>query len=73
MFNFEQMRNLEGDWEVTDPRGRRVSFNFCVYTEGDSAGCSHDTFAYMKEGSACKELTSDEPKAEIDLFVERAS
>lgn len=50
LFNFEQMRNFDGDWEVTDSRGRSVKFNFCMYSEGEQNGCQHDSFAYMKEG-----------------------
>lgn len=66
------MRNLDGDWEVTDTRGRQVKFNFCVYSEATANGCEHDAFAFMKEGG-CKELTSDEPKGDVDTYVERPS
>lgn len=67
------MRNFEGDYEVTDTRGRQVSFNFCLYAESTSAGCTKDAFAFMKEGGKCLELTSDEPKSELNDYVERAS
>lgn len=73
LFNFEQMRNLDGDWEVTDTRGRQVKFNFCVFAESTSNGCEHDAFAFMKQGSKCLELTSDEPKGDVNLYVERSS
>ena len=61
LFNFEHMRNIEGDWSVTDPQGHHIGFNFCTYSEASENGCTHNTFAYMKEGSKCEELTSDEP------------
>mmetsp|Transcript_11574 Transcript_11574/g.13794 ORF Transcript_11574/g.13794 Transcript_11574/m.13794 type:complete len:94 (+) Transcript_11574:426-707(+) len=67
------MRNTDGDWEVYDPLNRQVSFNFCTFADASAAGCSKDTFAYMKNVAQCKELTSDEPKAEINSYVERAS
>ena len=66
------MRNVDGDWHATDTRGHEVSFNFCMYAQSKEAGgCTNEAFAYMKEGSACKELTSDEPKAEFNEYVER--
>lgn len=55
------MRNLDGDWEVTDTRGRRVSFNFCTFAESTGQGCDKDAFGFMMEGSKCVELTSNEP------------
>ena len=67
------MRNPDGDWEVTDIRGRRISFNFCTYSEAKSQGCEHESFAFMKEGSQCKALTSDEPRAEVNDVIERTS
>ena len=67
------MRNLDGDYHVTDHRGRPISFNFCVYAESTSNGCSSDAFAFMKEGPECKELTSSEPQAEVNDYVERTS
>jgi len=39
LFNFENMRNLEEDWQVTDTRGRHISFNFCTYADATSEGC----------------------------------
>ena len=60
------MRNLDGDWDVVDPRGRQIGFNFCTYAESSQAGCEHDAFAFMKEGGKCVELTSNEPKAEVN-------
>ena len=71
LFNFEQLRNVDGDWQVTDWRGRPISFNFCVYTESTMAGCEHDAFGFMKEGGKCLEITSDEPQAEFDYFIDR--
>ena len=67
------MRNLDGDWQVTDSHGNHISFNFCVYSESTTSGCEKDSFGFMKQGSKCLELTSDEPQAELNDFVERAS
>lgn len=50
-----------------------MSFNFCQFAESQSAGCEKDAFGFMKEGPKCVELTSDEPKAEVNSYVERAS
>jgi len=35
-------------------------------------GCENDAFAFMKHGK-CLELTSNEPKAELNSYVERTS
>ena len=50
-----------------------MSFNFCQYADSQAAGCEKDAFGFMKEGSKCLELTSDEPKAELNSYVEKAS
>jgi len=67
------MRNLDGDWEVTDTHGHLISFNFCIYSGASNEGCKNDAFAYMHDGSTCKALTSDEPGAEFNEYVERPS
>ena len=67
------MRNLDGDWEVTDSRGRQISFNFCIYSEAKNDGCEKDSFAFEKAGGKCVALTSDEPQAELNEFVTRPS
>ena len=67
------MRNVDSDWQVTDTRGRQISFNFCTYSEAKAEGCEKDAFGFMHEGSKCLELTSDEPKGELNAYVERTS
>lgn len=44
-----------------------------MYSEAKEQGCENDSFGFMKEGGKCLELTSDEPQAELNEFVERAS
>ena len=53
-------------------KGRSVSFNFCTFADSTSAGCEKDAFAFMKAGSKCVELSSNEPKGEVNSFIERA-
>ena len=64
---------MDGDWQVTDQRGRQIGFNFCTYSEAQSQGCEHDAFGYMREGANCRALTSDEPKAEVTEVITRNS
>ena len=72
LFNFEALRNPDGDWEVSDSRGRQISFNLCHYAarEESCPSLKDDTFAFMKSGGHCFALTSNEPKAEISEAVE---
>ena len=58
---------------MTDSKGRHISFNFCIYSEASSQGCENDSFGFMKEGNQCKELTSEEPQAELIDYVERGT
>ncbi len=44
-----------------------------MYAQATEDGCEKDAFAFMKDGGKCVEMTSDEPKAELNEFVERAS
>lgn len=73
LFNFEMMRNTDSDWEVTDSQGRRVSFNFCTYAASTSSGCAKEAFAFVRSGSHCEELTSNEPVAEVNTYIDRSS
>ena len=66
------MRNLDGDWEVTDSKGRQVSFNFCTYAEATSSGCSNEAFGFEKAGGKCLELTGSEPQAEVNESVTKS-
>lgn len=63
------MRNPDNDWQVMDPLGRMISFNFCTYAKTQPGGCEKETFAYMKYKEKCATLTSNEPKAEADSFI----
>lgn len=60
---------MDGDWEVSDSRGRSINFNFCHYAE-NTCSSPRDAFGFIRD-SSCLALTSDEPKGEISQFISK--